>query len=436
MTGGAAGRDAPTPAGQVLDMCSSTSDVTSCAEMLRQTAEVRLATQRIRDRYFVPHLQDGDLQGAVSMDDAVNEIVHSALLDAASACTAPRFTWFLAPPHAVGRAFQPGSRIIFDNPDRIYRFVPIDPKQRYVISGRITSGKKPAFLLFEAVQSMGAVGWGRPTQVLSLDGIDIAADGTFRITAGPVGAQGRNHLELPANADAILVRDTMLDWSAELPVQLSIKAEPHAVTEWRCRPVAAAIEKIDTYARMQFDFLDRTIPSEANQAGKVIERRTAGTKAWGVVAGGRFTLAPGEALSVTIDPLAARYIGFQLGDAWGRSISYYNVISSLNNGQARPNPNGSTTFIISAEYPGPHNWLDTDQVRSGLFAIRWDYLGVRDATDPTSAVRVSRVSVSELRDRFNAEQLIQGFFEREKQVHARFASFNERVLALAADSGP
>jgi hypothetical protein len=84
----------------------------------------------------------------------------------------------------------------------------------------------------------------------------------------------------------------------------------------------------------------------------------------------RFSLKPGQALVFTIIPGSASYANIQLTDPWFRSIPYWSRTSSLSDRQAKPNPDGSITFIASLSDPGYYNWLDPDGVSDGLYLAR------------------------------------------------------------------
>src|SRR3546814_18421864 len=55
----------------------------------------------------------------------------------------------------------------------------------------------------------------------------------------------------------------------------------------------------------------------------------------------------------------ADYIGFQITDPWTLRPETVLRISSLNKTQAKPNPDGSYTYVIALQDPGVANWIDT-----------------------------------------------------------------------------
>jgi hypothetical protein len=115
----------------------------------------------------------------------------------------------------------------------------------------------------------------------------------------------------------------------------------------------------------------------ANNQLKAFERSVGWAKPAGVLAMGRFELNYDEALVVTLNPLGAEYLGIVLTNPWLRTLSYDHRITSLNNLSARPNADGSFTFVIASRDPGVQNWLDTCGLRSGIILARWELFSRR-----------------------------------------------------------
>lgn len=161
--------------------------------------------------------------------------------------------------------------------------------------------------------------------------------------------------------------------------------------------------------------------------GKATVRGTAGAASWGVTAQGRYGLTKGQALVVTVDPLKARYLGLMLGDAWGRSIDYAQHTSSLNNSEVTPIPDGTITYVISSEFPGKFNWLDTGGVRHGLLMIRWEFLAEPyDKATRGEPVKTELTTIAALRQGLSRSAL-----ERAQRRHRYFVA-THRQAAYAA----
>jgi len=88
----------------------------------------------------------------------------------------------------------------------------------------------------------------------------------------------------------------------------------------------------------------------------------------------RVKLADDEALVVTFGSGRAPFRDVVLHDFWFRTLPYWKHTSSMNNSQGRPNPDGSTTYVISIRDPGVFNWLDSAGFHELLVVHRWQGL--------------------------------------------------------------
>jgi hypothetical protein len=126
----------------------------------------------------------------------------------------------VAPPHTWYGMDVGGSRILYDNPDTIYRFTAVNKTSSYVITGRFTDGI-PADTSFSVLEGLA----GTTSSILTGDDLVVAPDGTFTITvSGEPGAPGQtNHLQLTSSSTLIAARNTLADWNIEDPMSLSIE---------------------------------------------------------------------------------------------------------------------------------------------------------------------------------------------------------------------
>jgi hypothetical protein len=81
-----------------------------------------------------------------------------------------------------------------------------------------------------------------------------------------------------------------------------------------------------------------------------------------------------EALVVTMNPLGAKYLSFQIADPWSITPDYSRFTNGLNNAQSKTNKDGTYTFVISPRDPGTWNWIDTQGLHMGLLLLRWQEL--------------------------------------------------------------
>ena len=121
--------------------------------------------------------------------------------------------------HALDGARIPGSRWGIDNPDSIYRVIPISGSERYVIRGRVAERRMTEnyFTLWD--EKMNTV------DVLSGHDLVIDADGRFTITVDSDPAGDRpNHVRSAPEAHEFYIRDVMLDWARDEPNELDDRA--------------------------------------------------------------------------------------------------------------------------------------------------------------------------------------------------------------------
>jgi hypothetical protein len=316
-----------------------------------------------------------------------------------------------------------------NNPDNIYRVVPIDGASRYVITGRL-GGRPPAqssYFLYNSVPGDGTGPIDGPIDGLLDKDIKTAPDGTFTIAidGDPKGDQP-NHIKSRADARLLIIRESMADWAQETPAQLSIKRiggpEPKpAPTEAGLadRTLTLAPRMIAFWLKYPNAFIFK---APANTIGKPNARGGG----FGYTVNGHFAIAADEALMVTLDPATAAYVGFQLADLWAIPFEFVHHTSSLANGQAKPNSDGTITYVIAARDPGVYNWLDTTGLLTGVFGIRWQKL--TDDRAIANAIRsVKLVKLADLASALPTGAAIVSEAERKDQLAQRAASWNRRL---------
>jgi hypothetical protein len=312
---------------------------------------------------------DGRAQLSAAVDEAVIIALRSASADPAS----PQVIWSEAPPYTSAGRSVPGGRS-GDSPDRIYRFAALSPQYSYVIHGRRNAAPSLPEFSFEALEAPAI--FGKALSHLSSEDIDIAADGSFTVTVDATPANGRrNHLYLPPQSTNILIRDTVTDWGAQHPNDVRIERVDGANARPRSKAeiIEEARRAIIAVGEINTPFLQLIWDAPANALKPRLR-----PLAWGLpgsgIALGRFSVKPDEAAVITLDALGGQYLGFVLGDPWMRSVNYWDHTGSLNNVQAKPNADGSYTFVISAKDPGVFNWLNPGGLQDGAMAVRWEGL--------------------------------------------------------------
>ena len=66
----------------------------------------------------------------------------------------------------------------------------------------------------------------------------------------------------------------------------------------------------------------------------------------------------------------AEYFTVPLSNIWGTTLDVLDRTGSLNKAQSLANDDGTYTYVIAAEDPGVHNWIDTDGLHEGILTLR------------------------------------------------------------------
>ena len=244
--------------------------------------------------------------------------------------------------HPVDGRRIPGSRWGIDNPDSVYRVIPISGDERYEIHGRVGAHHMTEnyFTLWDA--HMGTV------DVLNGRTMQVDSDGSFTITVASGPADGRpDHVQSTAEAHEFYIRDVLLDWSRDDPNYIEVQrlGGPPASTLRRPRTLDEQAEA--TAAMMQYfaNFTGKLshgvykmAPNHFNlawSADKVGAMRNQ------VYVMGRFELAPDEAFVVDLSDGGAEYFTVPLSNIWGTTLDIVDRTGSLNKAQSIANEDGS-----------------------------------------------------------------------------------------------
>lgn len=395
--------------------------------------EVQEAARSLREAYAADVI-GSTRSGSITLDAAVASVVTAAAQEAAVLdAEEPAFVWVACAPHSWFGVSMPNSGYGIENPDNVYRHAGIDGSMSYTIEGRFVAEPPMDFslVLYGEVPGTGAMAAeGAPIlATLTRSQMVVEANGIFVVTLGPDPANGRaNHVQTTAEAKLLIARDSLSNWDAESPSELRIvETSPRrtraASFEARVRDAARYATQLGRYWGIDYNrawIYSRT----ANEVNRTPRRRGIGFST-----SGHFALRDDEALVVTVDAKRARYLGFQLADPWGVAINYVDRSGSLNNAQAEPNPDGTFTYVISAEDPGVANWLDTGGLDAGLFAIRWQQVPPTEPAD--DAVRsVRRAPLREVRSMIPSSAPFVDPANRERRLAQRRAAFERRYLGV------
>jgi hypothetical protein len=272
-------------------------------------------------------------------------------------------------PHRLGDLDIPGSRWGLDNPDSVYRVIPIDGAERYVIRGRVHQPRltENYFTLWNA--HMGTV------DVLDGKALVLDEEGRFEIfvDAGEKGDRA-NHIRSSPAAVEFYIRDVVTDWAQERVNDLSIErlgGEPRRPERSFDQKVADAqamlIRNVDNTMRWNAQALDKP----ANMFDFMIDRDTDGALRNQVYIMGHFDLADDEALLIEVELGGAHYFLAPITNLWGTTNEIVDRTSSLNLSQIERDADGAVRLLVSRRDPGIWNWLDSCDMPDGLMTLRW-----------------------------------------------------------------
>lgn len=327
-------------------------------------------------------------------------------------------------PHKLEGRDVPGSRWGLDNPDSIYRVIPISGAERYVIRGRVPKRRvrENYFTLWDA--HMGTV------DVLDGKTLQTEADGSFEIFVdAEEKGDRRNHIRSSPEAVEFYIRDVVMDWADERPNELSIERlggpprQPERSFDRKVDDAVAMLTRnIDNTIRWNAQTLDKP----ANGFDFTIDRDSDGALRNQIYIMGNFRLAEDEALVIDVNLGGASYFIAPVTNWWGTTNDITDRNGSLNLSQAVRNDDGTVTFVLSEKDPGIFNWVDPCDMPEGILTLRWaEFENDRAGPDLSATGRV--VKLDRLDDVLPAGTRRISAEEREAQQRERAASYAWRI---------
>lgn len=317
-----------------------------------------------------------------------------------------------------------------ENPDTMYLKARIDSTGFYRVTAQaadtrewhdpdvhINGPKAPRNVIFQTITGVpGATGELAEMQncadmTLDFTGslqMQVDPGGRFEILIGPDRPKdytgnflvSRKRMRCPGtgkesdyDANWLAVREVFSDWVNEQPLELDI-VRLDAVGESRppitVEEMAEKLERIGTELPNQIRFwsrlqevaleLQRDVNGDGRRAmpvngvNPVEPPFTAGGVAGAqqLYAGGKFELAPDEALIIRVAaPVEPYYLGFQLNNLWFEGPDQQNYVASLTGDQLPMASDGARWFVIAHEDPGVQGWVATTGLPEGSHAFRF-----------------------------------------------------------------
>ncbi|MFG1929182.1 DUF1214 domain-containing protein [Mycobacterium sp. NPDC048908] len=367
----------------------------------------------------------------------------------------------VAPPHTWYGQDVNGSRILYDNPDTIYRFMAVNKTSTYVITGRFT-GDDPAETTFSVLTGLS----GNTASVLNGKDLVRNADGSFTITvSGAPTGPGPNHIQITDDTTLIAVRNTLSDWNRQDPMSLSIErvsgppnslfaqlggfAIPFIGPTVTKSPVLTTLVSLVPPLPVMPPLLRGTVTAVIMALGLQMEATYIKVATFDPATGeprqpnvftnptqnaqflstqmqsaGYFQLNDDQALVLTIDPGDAGYFVVPVTNDWTITNNYWDEQTSLNISQAVKNEDGTYTIVVSPRDPQIYNWVSTGGLNQGTISIRFQDLPEKPQHLPTVSSQV--VNLDQLPGVLPAGTVPAGATVRQAQIAARKSGFDNR----------
>ncbi|OLF15525.1 DUF1214 domain-containing protein [Actinophytocola xanthii] len=266
------------------------------------------------------------------------------------------------------------TKIGADNPDNVYLSATVRGDRTYRITG--TRGSIAYFSIGSKANRYARDGTMASTGELSDRDLAVDADGRVEIVASATPHEG-NWLPLAADSTSLVVRQTYLDRSTEVPGTWGIECvdgpaapaplDPEFLVKALRRAALAVHGTAATFAGWTELFMTR--PNELPDFGQEMFQRAGGDPEIFYLHG-YWTLEPGEAWVIETDVPDCPYWNFQLDNWWMESLDHARRIT-VNKHTATLDDDGRLTIVVAATDPGWGNWIDTCGHTSGTALLRW-----------------------------------------------------------------
>ena len=275
-----------------------------------------------------------------------------------------------------------------DNPDNYYETAQIDGKLEYRIRGRRNT--IPYLSFGTQIGHYGQGGGLPPTGFLEASQMHFEDDGSFEVLLSTREQPG-NWLPMRPETGTLIVRQTFLDRSTEIPASLEIECldadpRPQPLTPTQLDAGLRDASTLVAGASLLFAKWARDFQAHSNQLPMFDPERS--NKAGGdpniIYYHSHWALGPGQALLIEATPPVCEHWNFQLNNYWMESLDYRYFPIHVNKHTAKYEEDGSVRIIVAHEHLGFGNWIDTTGHESGTMCFRW----VRAKEHPKPRTRV------------------------------------------------
>ena len=213
-----------------------------------------------------------------------------------------------------------------------------------------------------------------------LDDLTIADDGSFRVILSverPEGHDG-DWWQLNPEVGKLLMRKCACDWNTEIDAQVAINRLDDSGEDMAPAEIARRFSEMGDWIKGMIDFDMELVRYYREHHGINVLLRSQWIQQGGGLAtkqayyDGIHQIADDEALIVEFPvPTDCTYWQILVADDRFSTVDWVNRQSSLNDVQARIDPDGWFRGVVSKQDPGVHNWLDKADWPWGILQARF-----------------------------------------------------------------
>lgn len=270
------------------------------------------------------------------------------------------------------------------NPDYVYLSAEVDGSGVYELTGR-----RGTVRFVEVTQqapgmmkSLKGVERQMKFQAIThdLDDLTIADDGTFRVIMSVERPDGYDGDWWPLNPEVgkLLMRKCACDWNTEIDAQVAINRLDDGGEDMSPAEIARRFSELGDWIKGMIDFDMELVRYYREHHGFNVLLRSQWIQQGGGLAtkqayyDGIHQIADDEALVVEFPvPANCYYWQILVADDRFSTVDWVNRQSSLNDTQARIDPDGWFRGVVSKGDPGVHNWLDKADWPWGILQARF-----------------------------------------------------------------
>ncbi len=270
------------------------------------------------------------------------------------------------------------------NPDYVYLQAEVDGNGVYELTGRRgtvrfveVTQSAPGMM-----QSLKGVERQMKFQAITydFDDLTIADDGSFRVilSAERPGGYDGDWWQLNSEAGKLLMRKCACDWNNEIDAQVAINRLDDGGEDMSPAEIARRFSEMGDWIKGMIDFDMELVRYYREHHGINVLLRSQWIQQGGGLAtkqayyDGIHEIADDEALIVEFPvPKNCYYWQILVADDRFSTVDWVNRQSSLNDVQARIDPDGWFRGVVSKRDPGVHNWLDKADWPWGILQARF-----------------------------------------------------------------